>query len=410
MITTNCVNCGAGGQHLVVSLGKQPLANSYLTREQLEQSEPRYPLDFYLCPECMLSHIAVVATSEDIFSDYAYFSSYSTTWLEHAERYTGMICERLGLGPDSFAVEIASNDGYLLQYMHARGVPCLGIEPAANIAAVAREKGIDTEVCFWGAETATRLLGSRPGADLIIGNNVFAHTPDPNDLIEGIRLFLKPEGVATLEFPHLYRLIGETQFDTIYHEHFSYYALFVVEKMAANHGMAVFDVEELPTHGGSLRVYLRHADHHALSVSGRVAEVRNRELEAGMNTRAYYDRFGANVEKVRAGLLAFLAEARQAGKRVAAYGAPAKGNTLLNYCGVTAGDILYTLDRNPHKQGLHLPGTHIPIRAPEFAAEDQPDYMLILPWNLKKEIMEQMAHVRDWGCRFVVPIPELRVL
>ncbi len=407
---SGCIACGAGSQERVLALGNQPLANSYLSVENLEQDEPVFPLNLYVCPACMLAHIDVVATGEDIFSDYAYFSSYSTTWLEHAKRYVDMIAERRALGADSFVVEIASNDGYLLQYFKERGVPCLGVEPAANVAEAAREKGIDTLVAFWGTETAQRLASERGKADLILGNNVLAHTPDPNDLIAGIKAFLKPEGVVTMEFPHLYRLIEENQFDTIYHEHFSYFSAFVVEAMFARHGLTLFDAEELPTHGGSLRIFARHEENTALPHSERLHALLDKERTAGMHGLDYYRDFGRKVERVREDLLGFLNQAKAEGKSVAGYGAPAKGNTLLNYCKAGPDHIAYTLDRNPHKQGMYLPGSHIPIRAPEFASENKPDYLLILPWNLKDEIMEQMAHIRSWGGQFVVPIPKLEVL
>ena len=409
-MSTDCLFCESQRQELVLSLGNQPLANSYLSAEQLAAPEPTYPLDLYVCADCMLAHINVAASGEDIFSDYAYFSSFSTTWLEHARRYTGMIAERLELGPSSFVVEIASNDGYLLQYFKERGIPCLGVEPAANVAEAAREKGIETFTGFFGAETSETLARAHAPADLVIGNNVLAHTPDPNDLIEGIRRMLGPGGAATLEFPHLYRLIEENQFDTIYHEHFSYFSFSVVQRMFAAHGLTLFDVEELPTHGGSLRIYARHEDDVSQPITPAVGALLEREGAAGMADMNYYRDFARKVEGVRTGLLAFLEEARAAGKRVAGYGAPAKGNTLLNYCKAGPDLIAYTLDRSPHKQGLYLPGSHIPIRAPEFAREDKPGYLLILPWNLKDEIMEQMADIREWGGQFAVPIPTLEVL
>ena len=358
----------------------------------------------------MLAHIEVVATGEDIFSDYAYFSSFSTTWLKHARAYVAMITDRLQLSPDSFVVEIASNDGYLLQYFRESAIPCLGVEPAANIAEAAREKGIDTLVAFFGIDLARRIAQEYQQADLIIGNNVLAHTPHPNDLVAGIKHLLKPGGVATLEFPHLYRLIGENQFDTIYHEHFSYFAFFVVQKIFADHGLTLFDVEELPTHGGSLRIYAKHDSDTSKAVSPGVETLLAKEHSAGMTDMAYYHNFAAKVASVREGVRSFLTTARADGKRVAGYGAPAKGNTLLNYCGMGPEFIAYTVDRNPHKQGLYLPGTHIPIRPPEHVAEDKPDYLFILPWNLKDEIMDQMSYIRDWGGHFVVPIPEVEVL
>ncbi|HNR29471.1 MAG TPA: class I SAM-dependent methyltransferase [Candidatus Hydrogenedentes bacterium] len=406
---TDCIFCNSPQQRLVAALGDQPLANAYLRADQLDKPEPRYPLDLFVCEECLLAHIGVVATGKDIFTEYAYFSSFSTTWLEHARQYVAMITDRLGLDGRASVLEIASNDGYLLQYFQQRGISCLGIEPARNIAEAARAKGIETLVAFWGARTADTLLAERGPADLILGNNVLAHTPDPNDLVEGIKRFLKPGGTVTMEFPHLHRLVSENQFDTIYHEHFSYFSFHVVLKIFAAHGLTLFDVEELSTHGGSLRIYAKHDDD-PRPIADSVPDLRERERAAGMTGLDYYADFGAKIERVKRQTLDFLASAKREGKRVAGYGAPAKGNTLLNYCGATPDDIRYTVDRNPHKQGLHLPGTHIPIRAPEYVAEDRPDYLFILPWNLKDEIMDQMAHIRDWGGRFVVPIPELRVL
>lgn len=407
---TDCLFCGAKEQRKILALGRQPLANSYLAEEQLARPEPLYPLDLYLCEECMLAHIEVVATSEEIFSDYAYLSSYSTTWLEHAERYVEEIVERLALGPESMVLEIASNDGYLLQYFVERAIPCLGIEPAANVAKVAEEKGVPTRSLFWSDETARALVDEGVQADLIIANNVLAHVPGLNGFIKGLKTALKPGGVITLEFPHLYQLIENNQFDTIYHEHFSYFALFTVRKALAYYGLTVFDVEELPTHGGSLRVFACNKEDESREISPRVEALLTHEQAAGMMGVDYYLAFRARVEAVKFSVLDFLAEAAEEGKRVAAYGAPAKGNTLLNYCEVTAAEIAYTVDRNPVKQGMYLPGSRIPIRAPEFVAEDKPDYLLILPWNLREEIMEQMAHIRGWGGQFVVPIPELQVL
>jgi SAM-dependent methyltransferase len=406
---TDCLFCESPKQRLILSLGKQPLANSYLTEEQTKSEEPVYPLDLYVCEECMLAHIEVVATSEDIFSDYAYFSSFSTTWLEHAKTYVDQVTERFGLDANSFVIEIASNDGYLLQNFVARGIPCLGIEPAENVAKAAEEKGVPTQVAFWGKKTAQQLAQEDKLADLIIGNNVLAHVPTLNDFVRGLKAALKPGGVVTMEFPHLYQLVEQNQFDTIYHEHFSYFSFFAVRKVFAYHGLTLFDVEELPTHGGSLRIYARHTEDESKEVTASVEALLAKEEAAGMMGFDYYDSFKKRVEEAKYALLDFLAEAHQENKRVAAYGAPAKGNTLLNYCGLGASEISYTVDRSPHKQGLYLPGSHIPIRAPEVVAEDKPDYLIILPWNLREEIMEQMAHIREWEGQFVVPIPEVQV-
>lgn len=409
MKEASCLHCGSAKLRLVLSLGQQPLANSYLSREQLARPEPRYPLDLFVCESCMLTQINVVATSQEIFSDYAYFSSFSTTWVDHARRYVAMAEERFKLGANSFVIEIASNDGYLLQYVKERDIPCLGIEPAANIATVALEKGIPTEVAFWGKETASTLAAQGRQADLIIGNNVLAHVPTLNDFIAAMKIALKPGGSISLEFPHLMRLVDECQFDTIYHEHFSYFALLVVQRIFAAHELKVYDVEELPTHGGSLRVYAAHAEDEAKSPGARVLELLDRERTAGLDTLRYYEDFAAAVEKVKRETLDFLRDAKASDRRVAAYGAPAKGNTFLNFCGIDEELVAYTVDRSPHKQGLYLPGSHIPILTPEHVATDRPDFMFILPWNLKDEISEQMAHIREWGGEFIVAIPSLRV-
>jgi SAM-dependent methyltransferase len=349
-------------------------------------------------------------TPAQIFNDYAYFSSYSDTWLEHAKAYTRAMTQRLGLGRTSFVVEIASNDGYLLQYFVEQGVPVLGIEPAANVAAVAENKGVPTLVKFFGTKTATDLASTGRKADLILGNNVLAHVPDLNDFVRGMTALLKPGGVVTMEFPHLLRLMQESQFDTIYHEHFSYISFLVAERVFAEHGLTLYDVDELPTHGGSLRIYARHAANAALPVSDRVMELREREKAAGLDRADTYRAFAEQVRSVKRGLLKFLIGAKEAGKRVAGYGAPAKGNTLLNYCGVRTDLLEYTVDRSPHKQARFLPGVHIPVYAPERIMQTRPDYVLILPWNLKDEIVAQMAGIRAWGGRFVVPIPETRVV
>jgi SAM-dependent methyltransferase len=349
-------------------------------------------------------------TPAQIFNDYAYFSSYSDTWLAHAKAYTRAMTQRLGLGPTSFVVEIASNDGYLLQYFVEQGVPVLGIEPAANVAAVAEKKGVPTLVKFFGTKTATDLVSSGRKADLILGNNVLAHVPDLNDFVRGMTVLLKPGGVVSMEFPHLLRLMQESQFDTIYHEHFSYISFLVAERVFAAHGLTLFDVDELPTHGGSLRIYARHAANAALPVSRNVAELRAREQAAGLERADTYRSFAEQVKAAKRSLLKFLISAKEAGKRVVGYGAPAKGNTLLNYCGVRSDLLEFTVDRSPHKQGRFLPGVRIPIYAPERIVEERPDYVLILPWNLKDEIVAQMAGIRAWGGRFVVPIPETRVI
>jgi SAM-dependent methyltransferase len=395
--------------HTFVDLGMSPLANSYIKPEQRSRMEPFYPLHVYVCSACLLVQLEQFSSPHDIFSDYAYFSSFSDSWLAHAKRYVDMIADRFQLGRDSKVVEIASNDGYLLQNFVARGVPVLGVEPAANVAEVAKQKGVNTTVAFFGEKTARGLVADGWGADLIIGNNVLAHVPDLNDFVKGLKVLLKPTGLITMEFPHLVKLMEQNQFDTIYHEHFSYFSFLAVEKVFARQGMTLFDVEELPTHGGSLRIYARHAQDSSKPIGVRAQDLKAREEKAGFGRLDHYLSFGPQVEATKRKLLSFLIAAKQEGKRVVGYGAPAKGNTLLNYCGVRTDLIDYTVDRSPHKQGHFLPGVHVPIHSPEKVRETRPDYLLILPWNLREEVMEQMAFIRDWGGKFVVPIPEVKV-
>jgi SAM-dependent methyltransferase len=390
-----------------VDLGAQPLANSYLEPEHLRRPEPFYPLCVYVCGECLLVQLPEEERPEAIFSDYAYFSSYSESWLRHAQNYAEAMIERFGFGSEHQVVEIASNDGYLLRWFKDRGIPVLGVEPAKNVAEAAEAAGIPTVVRFFGTATARDLVERGTRADLLVGNNVLAHVPDLNDFVEGLRTLLAPQGVLTMEFPHLLRLLDEDQFDTIYHEHYSYFSFLAVRKVFAAHGLDLFDVEELPTHGGSLRIYARHAGQGP--AGERVAELLAREEAAGLGGLDAYRSFRDRVERLKRGFLRFLIQAREEGKSVVGYGAPAKGNTLLNYCGVRTDFVDYTVDRSPHKQGRYLPGTRIPIFSPDRIRETRPDYVLILPWNLKDEVMEQMADVRSWGGRFVVAVPEVRV-
>jgi SAM-dependent methyltransferase len=404
-----CRACGSGTRRPVLSLGMSPLANSYIRADRLTAMEPFYPLDVQLCGDCMLVQLDAVEAPENIFTDYAYFSSFSTTWVAHAEAYVAMMIERFGIGSADRVIEIASNDGYLLQHFQRRGVPVLGIEPAANIAKAAEAKGIPTRVAFWTEALGQSLAAGNEQADLILGNNVLAHVPALNDFIAGMKAALKPSGIITMEFPHLMRLIESNQFDTIYHEHFSYFSFFVVRDVFARHGITLFDVEELGTHGGSLRIFGRHAENVALPVTERVAALIAEETRRGMRGFAYYEDFAERVAETKRALLEFCIAEKRAGKRIVGYGAPAKGNTLLNYCGIRTDFLDYTLDRNPHKQGTFLPGTHIPVYAPERILDDKPEYLLILPWNLRDEIVEQMAHIREWGGRFVVPIPRVKV-
>ena len=374
------------------------------------QVEAFYPLHAYVCDTCYLVQLPVFQSSEQIFSDYAYFSSYSESWLKHAREYTNLMIERFGYDIDSLIVEIASNDGYLLQYFKEKGIPVLGIEPAENVAKVAQEAGITTIVKFFGTQTATELVADGKKADLILGNNVLAHVPNLNDFVEGIKNLLKPQGIITMEFPHLLRLMDENQFDTIYHEHFSYFSFITVETVFQQHSLTVFDVEELPTHGGSLRIYARHNDDVSKPISDRVSELKHKEEKAGLTNIEYYLSFTEKVKKTKLNILDFLIAAKREGRSIAGYGAPAKGNTLLNFCGIRTDFIDYTVDLSPHKQGLFLPGTHIPIYSPDKIKETRPDYLLILPWNIKDEIMKQMALIREWGGKFVVLIPEVKVL
>ena len=390
----------------MVDLGMSPLCESYLPAEKLDSMEPFYPLHVLVCSKCFLVQINEYVSAEEIFTEYAYFSSYSSSWLKHAEDYVSMISERLKLGADSKVVELASNDGYLLQYFVKRGIPALGIEPAANVAKAARERGVETEVAFFGADTARKMRDSGLQADLVLGNNVLAQVPDLNSFVAGVPVILKPTGTATFEFPHLMRLFEGNQFDTIYHEHFCYFSLIATEAIFAGHGMTVFDVEELWTHGGSLRVYLRHTSDNSRPVSERVLALRAREEAAGYRSMEAYRRFEAQVRETKRKILELLIAAKRAGKTVVGYGAPGKGNTLLNYCGIRTDFLDYTVDKNPYKQGKFLPGTHIPIHAPSRIDETRPDYIFILPWNFREEIVAQLAHTRAWGAKFIVPIPE----
>jgi 2-polyprenyl-3-methyl-5-hydroxy-6-metoxy-1,4-benzoquinol methylase len=397
-------------QHVFADLGMSPLSNSYIRPEQHNQMERFYPLRTYVCEQCLLVQLEEFESPDHIFSDYAYFSSYSDTWLQHAKAYTEQMTARFGLNSRSQVVELASNDGYLLQYFVAQGIPVLGVEPAANVAEVAVQKGIPSLVRFFGTETARAMVAEDIRPDLLLGNNVLAHVPNLNDFVAGMQIVLAPGGVITMEFPHLLRLMLENQFDTIYHEHFSYFSFTTVQRVFAHHGLTMFDVEELPTHGGSLRIYARHSSNKALPVGPRVADLLARESEAGLLDIATYRAFAEQVRETKRRLLEFLIEVKRAGKTVVGYGAPAKGNTLLNYCGIRTDFVDYTVDRSPHKQNHYLPGVHIPIAHPDKIAETKPDYLLILPWNLKHEIMEQMAHIRTWGGQFVVPIPSVEVL
>ena len=405
-----CRFCGAGLEHSFVDLGATPLANSYLGEADLEAVERSYPLHARVCGACYLVQVEPVVPAAEIFGDYAYFSSYSTSWVEHARRFAAASIARFALDARSQIVEVASNDGYLLRHFVAAGIPVLGIEPAANVAAAAKAAGVATKVRFFGRDTAADLRARGRAADLLIGNNVLPHVPDLNDFVAGLAVLLKPAGVLSMEFPHLLRLIAGLQFDTIYHEHFNYFSFLTAERVLASHGLCVFDVERLPTHGGSLRVFASQGDGERRAPGAAVAKLRADERSAGLDGLKAYTGFAQRVGVLKAELLDFLHSAKAAGATVAAYGAAAKGNTLLNTCGIGTDLIAYVVDRSPHKQGRYLPGSRLPIHPPERIFETKPRYVLILPWNLREEIVTAMAGIRDWGGRFVVPIPKVEVL
>jgi len=405
-----CRFCGTGLQRIFVDLGMSPLCETYPSLAELNRGETYYPLRVYVCDHCLLVQLEEYESAENIFSDYAYFSSFSDSWLRHAEKYCESMQARFGLNGSSFVIEVASNDGYLLQYFVKRGVPVLGIEPAANVAKVAVEKGVPSLVKFFGTSVASELAQSGRQADLVLGNNVLAQVPDLNDFVEGLKVALKFDGVLTLEFPHLLRLIEHNEFDTIYHEHFSYFSLLSTKRILEAHGLRVFDVEELKSHGGSLRVFACRAESRAHPVTPNVEKVIGDEVRAGEDKGEGYESFAGQVKQTKLALVGFLLEAARQGKTVAGYGAPGKSATLLHYCGIGKDMIAYTVDRSTYKQGRHLPGSHIPIYHPDRIRETRPDYVVILPWNLKDEIMQQLQYIREWGGKFVVPIPKVTVI
>jgi len=407
--SARCRFCDEPLTDVFVDLGMSPLSNSYLKASELDQAERFFPLSAMVCSSCFLVQLREYESPEDIFSDYAYFSSYSDSWLEHASRYTDMVTERFNLSKDSFVVELASNDGYLLKNFLEKDIPMLGIEPAENVAEVAIEKGIPTLMEFFGQQLAEKLASKNKRADLIIANNVLAHVPDINSFVGGIKALLKPEGVATLEFPHLLNLIRENQFDTIYHEHFSYFSLLAVTAIFESHGLTIFDVEELSTHGGSLRIYASHQNS-SHKIEESVRALYDRELKKGLDDLSTYSEFSESVQRIKRDLLQKLIEIKNAGKTIAGYGAAAKGNTLLNYCGVRTDIVDYVVDRNPNKAGKFLPGTHIPVKNVDVIKNDKPDYLFILPWNLKEEIISQNDFIRQWGGKFIIPIPEVEII
>jgi SAM-dependent methyltransferase len=407
--TKLCRFCGAGLQKTFVDLGLSPLCETYPSAADLNRGEMYYPLHVYVCEKCFLVQLDEYESAENIFSDYAYFSSFSDSWLKHCENYTKKMISKFGLGPQSFVVEVASNDGYLLQYFVQQKVPVLGIEPAANVAKVAVEKGVPSLVEFFGVKCAKKLAAEGRQADLILGNNVFAQVPDVNDFVEGFRILLKPEGVLTLEFPHLLKLIEENEFDTIYHEHFSYFSLFTTIKILEAHGLKVFDVDELKSHGGSLRVYACKKESTTHPLGPNVQKVLADEEKADQFVLKGYENYARQVKDTKLALIDVLLTAAKQGKKVAGYGAPGKSATLLHYCGIGKDLIEYTVDRSPYKQGRFLPGTRIPIFHPDKIRETKPDYVVILPWNLKDEIMAQLQFIREWGGRFIVPIPKAAI-
>ncbi len=411
MGSNTCRFCGEELSITFCDLGMSPISNANLKKDQLQNMEPFFPLHTQVCSSCYLVQLQECESPENIFNDeYAYFSSYSESWLKHSKNYSETMIQRFGLDSSSQVVEIASNDGYLLQYFLASGVPVLGVEPSANVAQAAEEKGVPSWVKFFGVQTAQKLVAENRQADLLVGNNVLAHVPDLNDFVSGLKIALKSDGVITMEFPHLLRQIENGQFDQVYHEHFSYLSLITVEKIFSHHGLTLFDVEELSTHGGSIRIFAKHTEDNSKFIKESVAVIREMEISAGLKDISIYEAFSERVVQTKLNLLQFLINAKQDGKRVIGYGAPAKGNTLLNYCGIGSELISFTVDLSPHKQDKYLPGSHIPILAPERIIDVKPDYVLILPWNLKDEIMNQMAAIRDWGGQFVVPIPEVEIV
>lgn len=405
-----CRFCGTTLEHTLVDLGMSPLCESYVAAEDYSKMEPFYPLHAFVCHECHLAQVDEFVPAEEIFTEYAYFSSYADSWVEHARRYCHEMTERLGLGRASQVVEVASNDGYLLQHFVALGIPCYGIEPAANTAEVAIAKGVPTEIEFFGVESARRLAAAGRQADLILGKNVLAQVPDLNDFVAGLKIMMKPGAVVTIEFPHLLATMEGNQFDQVYHEHYCYFSLLSAERIFAHHGIRLFDAEELPTHGGSLRIFGQHAEETGRPATEQLSAFRARELAAGLDRMETYAAFAAKVRETKRAALQFLIEAARAGKSVAAYGAPGKGNTFLNYCGIKTDLIAYTVDRNPYKQGRYLPGSRIPIHHPDRIAETRPDLIVILPWNFRDEIVKQLQYVAEWGAQFVVFVPEVTVI
>jgi 2-polyprenyl-3-methyl-5-hydroxy-6-metoxy-1,4-benzoquinol methylase len=403
-----CRFCKTNLDHVFIDLFNSPASNSFLTKEQLNEPETFYPLKVYTCPKCFLVQVDEYKKSDAIFNnEYVYYSSYSSSWLSHAKQYVEMMTEEFRLDAKSQVIEIASNDGYLLQYFREKNIPVLGIEPTSNTAMVAKEKGIETITEFFGAKLAKTLVLQKKEADILLGNNVLAHVPDIVDFVSGMKMVLKATGVITMEFPHLMQLIENNQFDTIYHEHFSYLSFYTVKQIFESQGLTLFDVDEIPTHGGSIRIYARHKENAAIKVSPNVQTLLNKEMEIGMLELSYYNNFQQKALNIKMALMSFLAEQKRAGKKVAAYGAAAKGNTLLNYCGIKSDLIDFVVDANPYKQNKFMPASHIPVVTEEYLRKEKPDYVMVLPWNLKDEITKQLAYIKDWNARFVFAIPEL---
>ncbi|MGY5151481.1 MAG: methyltransferase domain-containing protein [Candidatus Nitrosopumilus sp. bin_6a] len=410
MTESKCRFCNESLETSFVDLGFTPLSNSFLKKQDLENKEKIYPLHAFICKNCLLVQLEEFEKPENIFSDYAYFSSYSKTWLEHARKYSELMISNLKLNESSKVIEVASNDGYLLQFFKDKKISVLGIEPAQNVAKVAQEKGIPTISRFFGIKFAKELAEKGIFADLLLGNNVLAHVPDINDFVEGMKIILKKRGVITLEFPHILQLIKNNQFDTVYHEHFSYFSFYTVQKIFSHHKLRIFDVEELPTHGGSLRIYVKHEDDELKQISENVEKLNLKEKDFGCTDFEKYIKFQKNIDKIKEDVNNFFIMAMNQKKKVVGYGAPAKGNTLLNYCEINNEMMEYTVDISEYKQGLFLPGTHIPIYNPSKIKDSKPDYIFILPWNLKKEIMKQLEFIREWGGKFIIPIPEVKIL
>ena len=409
-MTLNCRFCNESLTNIFVDLGTFPLSNAFLTKRMLNNFEKIYPLCAYVCDNCFLVQLPEFEKPENIFEDYAYFSSYSSTWLHHAENYVNMMIEKFGFNERNQIIEIASNDGYLLQFFKKKNIPILGIEPATNVAKVAKERGIPTLTKFFNVNTANELKKENKLAELIIGNNVLAHVPDLNNFVKGLKILLKPTGIITLEFPHILQLIQKNQFDTIYHEHFSYFSLLTSQKIFSFHELTIFDVDEIPTHGGSLRIYLKHSESENILINQKVDILLEKEKQFGLENISTYENFTKNVKEIKEKLQEFFITAKKSGKKIVCYGAAAKGNTMLNYCKIGNEFIDYVVDQNPYKQKLFLPGTHIPIKSPDEIQKTKPDYVVIIPWNLKEEIMEQVKYIQDWGGKFMIPIPEVSIV